>query len=388
MSTEGPSAHGRAEVIARVFRPALLGRSLPQWLLVSCGVLSASCGPSDLAGNVDRPGPLSGDFAVSDHFTASGFMGDGETSGFLSVRRDEGCPARPAGAEGSCFVFRYQPGESRWAGVYFQYPANNWGSQPGRDIAGSYEKVRFSAAARYSIVLPAGGGIGGACAAPSDCRPGLGCEAGRCAPSRVTPEGERCLVSAECSGQAQCIAQKCAPAGAAAAGQACGVGDDARCAAGLRCGLAENQFRCVADGSGDVEEPCSSMNDCRAGLTCEARACVPKTLLGPVRFMVGGIQPTKASLTYADEIGVEYFALGGAAPPMLSPELRRFELDLGGQSFDSLIGAFMWAAAFPDIDVTAVSGAAPYLADPSRPAYLYFDDIAFEAAPPRGGSTP
>jgi hypothetical protein len=349
-------------------------------------LLASACGPSELGEGVENSGPLSGDFAVSDHFTASGFMGDGEESGFLTVQRDESCPMRPRGAEGSCFEFRYVPGEKRWAGVYFQYPANNWGSQPGRAIDGGYSRVRFSASARYTLLLPSGNAIGGACAMASDCRPGLSCEVGACAPAHTTALGERCLVSAECAGEAQCVAQVCTEAGTSESGNACGTGDDGSCGAGMRCAELEGEFRCAPEGALDVGGACASRNDCQAGLYCADGTCQPKTELGPVRFMVGGIQPTKAGLEYADQIGAEYFPLGTQPLPMLSPDVRRFELDLTGQEFDSLIGGFMWATAFPDIDVTRATGPAPYLADPTEPMFLYLDDVVFEAADAEAGA--
>jgi hypothetical protein len=59
--------------------------------------------------------------------------------------------------------------------------------------------------------------------------------------------------------------------------------------------------------------------------------------------------------------------------------LQRFRLDLSiAPAFSTLIGAFMWAAPFPDIDVVVAEGPKPYLADISKPLLLYFDDIFFE----------
>src|SRR5690606_23421726 len=109
-------------------------------------LLPLSCIP-DLRKNSLTAGPVSGDFAVSDYFSASGFMGDGATRGNLLVSRDRDCLPRPAGAQGSCFHYTYKASDVGWSGVYFQYPANNWGTEEGRAIADTYSKVIFDAAA-------------------------------------------------------------------------------------------------------------------------------------------------------------------------------------------------------------------------------------------------
>jgi len=78
---------------------------------------------------------LTDTFAVSDYFTASGYLGDATEPGLLS--QDDGglCQARSPGARGECYRFTYQPGALRWAGVYWLYPSNSWGSREGRPIS-------------------------------------------------------------------------------------------------------------------------------------------------------------------------------------------------------------------------------------------------------------
>jgi hypothetical protein len=74
-------------------------------------------------------------------------MGDGATSGNLVTTIGTGCKEpRPQGARGDCFVFQYMTnnpyttpvsmstGTCNWAGVFFQSPANNWGTDPGLPI--------------------------------------------------------------------------------------------------------------------------------------------------------------------------------------------------------------------------------------------------------------
>jgi hypothetical protein len=99
------------------------------------------CGPSKETDRIANPGPVSIPFAVSDYFSPSGDMGDGEHAGYVTTDIDEHCIERPDGARGDCYRFTYSthsPSDLLWAGVYWAYPANNWGTRPGRRIdAGS-----------------------------------------------------------------------------------------------------------------------------------------------------------------------------------------------------------------------------------------------------------
>jgi hypothetical protein len=96
---------------------------------------------------VRRSGPLVETFPVSDVFTPSGYMGDGEVLGRLTASVDARCKDRPGGAQGDCYRFEYRRGAKGWAGVYWVYPANNWGSRPGRPIDGArFRQVRVRAA--------------------------------------------------------------------------------------------------------------------------------------------------------------------------------------------------------------------------------------------------
>jgi hypothetical protein len=92
---------------------------------------------------VDTPATLP--FAVDLFYAASGFMGDGATPGLIVL--DSICQSpRPSGAMGQCYRFTYQRGSIGWGGVYWQYPANNWGASPGKRIASGARRVRFYAA--------------------------------------------------------------------------------------------------------------------------------------------------------------------------------------------------------------------------------------------------
>jgi hypothetical protein len=106
-----------------------------------------ACGPNNEVERGTEYGPLRSPFAVSQHFAPSGHMGDGAEAGFVTAHvTNERCKPRLAGARGDCYTFSYVPGELLWAGVYWQHPANNWGSRPGRVLEPGATRVRFMAA--------------------------------------------------------------------------------------------------------------------------------------------------------------------------------------------------------------------------------------------------
>lgn len=113
-------------------------------LTASVALLLCACGPEP--NQVEPEGSETGPFAVSRYFVPSGAMGDG-AQGLVSTEEDTDCKERPEGAEGKCYKFTWTIGDSRWAGVYWQHPTNNWGSEPGKAIdSAQYHQVTFSAA--------------------------------------------------------------------------------------------------------------------------------------------------------------------------------------------------------------------------------------------------
>jgi hypothetical protein len=93
-----------------------------------------ACGPSDESDRA-KSGPIVGPFVVSNFFTPSGFMGDGAVPGRLTVGINENCKQpRPPGAQGDCYHFLYKVGDVHWAGAYWVYPSNSWGTVPGRKL--------------------------------------------------------------------------------------------------------------------------------------------------------------------------------------------------------------------------------------------------------------
>jgi len=145
---------------------------VPSWAGAGVGLLALAaigCGPE-----AGKPkGPPEGPFAVSDYFAASGAMGDGSTPPRLTINEGKECKARPTGARGNCFAFFYDPSiptsmepavpSVLWSGLYWQYPPNNWGEEPGLKLPAGLTKVSFQAAVadgKNEMVQFAAGGIG------------------------------------------------------------------------------------------------------------------------------------------------------------------------------------------------------------------------------------
>jgi hypothetical protein len=76
---------------------------------------------------------------VNAGYIPTGFMGDGEKPGF--VRFDAANRERPHSPP-SAYRIEYRPGPVQWAAIAWQYPANNWGDQRGKDLrGGNYRHV-------------------------------------------------------------------------------------------------------------------------------------------------------------------------------------------------------------------------------------------------------
>ncbi|MBW2523229.1 MAG: hypothetical protein JRI23_03600 [Deltaproteobacteria bacterium] len=117
-----------------------------------------------------------------------------------------------------------------------------------------------------------GKGVGESCTDTAECRSGLVCEQGACAPGHTTGEGEPCTISPECEIGLYCAGGVCAPAGTGTDGDACG--SDADCDSGYRCALVGLSAVCVPEGSVDLGGSCSGSEDCFGGLACIEGACV------------------------------------------------------------------------------------------------------------------
>jgi hypothetical protein len=120
----------------------------------------ATCGSGCLPSIDDiDDGPLDSTFAVSNIFTPSGFMGDGSTFKHLYMDVNKNCAPRPAGAQGYCYKFTYykdtSPTGYSWAGVFWVFPANNWGTRKGHAMdTTKFHQLRLYAAIDLPKPLP------------------------------------------------------------------------------------------------------------------------------------------------------------------------------------------------------------------------------------------
>jgi hypothetical protein len=105
-------------------------------LAMGLAIAAAACSPTPATPD---DAPLTPPFTVSDHFAPTGYMGDGTTIGAVDVQNDA-CPSRSPVPIGDCYSIVYKP-VGNWAGVYWQYPANNWGAYPGRTILPGTKRV-------------------------------------------------------------------------------------------------------------------------------------------------------------------------------------------------------------------------------------------------------
>jgi hypothetical protein len=128
-----------------------------QSLLALAGLSLAAC----VSPGEPPSEPLPVPFTVSDYYSPDGFYGDGELEGYLALTHE--CPSRPAGAQGDCVTITYKPGPKGFAGIFWQYPHNNWGDFRGHRIAQGATRITFAArGGRGGTVINVGAGIAGA----------------------------------------------------------------------------------------------------------------------------------------------------------------------------------------------------------------------------------
>lgn len=81
-------------------------------------------------------------FALDTKFYPSGWMGDGQDGErYVSYRRR---PGSINNQSTTVIQLSYRRGPRGWAGIYWQFPDGNWGSQPGRNLIGA-KKITFLA---------------------------------------------------------------------------------------------------------------------------------------------------------------------------------------------------------------------------------------------------
>lgn len=164
--------------------------------------------------------------------------------------------------------------------------------------------------------VPAGAGVGDSCGATNDCRTGLVCENGACAPSGTTGANQPCTISGECADGLQCVIAgtsggRCSPAGAGEEGDGCR--GDAECAKGLRCNLVGFGAQCQPEGSSDAGKPCTTSADCFAGLACAGGSCAPYPPGAP-SFGLPSFQGVECGTPAAGAVRA-YFEIPGVSDP-------------------------------------------------------------------------
>jgi hypothetical protein len=129
---------------------------------------AADAGAAGAGGTAPPPGPLALPVTVSDHFRPTGGMGDAVVAGAVTIGNDAtACAGEPAAAsQGDCYTVTYHPqpivapATTTWAGFYWQYPDDNWGTMAPLTIASGAKDVSFYAkgkAGGESITFEAGG---------------------------------------------------------------------------------------------------------------------------------------------------------------------------------------------------------------------------------------
>lgn len=77
-------------------------------------------------------------YSVFDNFISSGYMGDTKN---IVVKKNYKDNARP---DSLCAKITYSVGDNGFGGVAWQYPANNWCKQKGKDFSKSgYQRITF-----------------------------------------------------------------------------------------------------------------------------------------------------------------------------------------------------------------------------------------------------
>ena len=106
-------------------------------------------------------------FAVDALFHPTGWFGDGEYASRLDGKPGQYISVTNVilevrGTSTPAIRIDYEPGPKGWAGMYWQYPENNWGNQPGYDLTSVHE-ISFIVAGETGaeIVEFKSGGIDG-----------------------------------------------------------------------------------------------------------------------------------------------------------------------------------------------------------------------------------
>lgn len=168
---------------------------------------------------------------------------------------------------------------------------------PASDVVATYDSIPF-----------VGLGVGGACTASDECREGLACQTGQCAPLGNRRADQCCLLSAECAVGLNCSwAGFCAKAdGDAISGQECSSSVD--CRKGDFCHINSFTGFCQTPhpDAGDLGASCQDTAGCLAGLTCSqvSNTCVAGSLLLNPDLFMGVECPDESGLDFGVRMAV------------------------------------------------------------------------------------
>lgn len=153
-----------------------------------------------------------------------------------------------------------------------------------------------------------GNGIGSACAASDECRPGLKCDNKLCVPRGDKVANDACILSAECGDKLQCgFFGFCVPSGGANVGQECTSSAD--CVRGLYCQIQGITGLCTLPtekkdgGEQDIGGTCKTTADCHVGLNCnDDNVCQPGSVTLNPDLFAGAVCPE------LEEVGLPFQA--------------------------------------------------------------------------------
>ena len=143
----------------------------------------------------------------------------------------------------------------------------------------------------------AGAGVGAVCQKTPECRQGLSCVSGACAPTGVAIQGAACILSAECTQGFFCSQESaCVAAGKKPIGSACSTDGD--CDSGLACVMDGLSGICSQPGAKDLGQSCLKPGECLAGLICAAGQCTKASVLAAFAGATCGTQVELVSKVY------------------------------------------------------------------------------------------
>ncbi|MFT5431460.1 MAG: hypothetical protein ACI9OJ_002156, partial [Myxococcota bacterium] len=95
---------------------------------------------NDAAPDTDNPNAVALPFTVDDYYGPSGYFPAEEAE---NIAAEPACAMRPDGAVGLCHGFTWTPGDTGFAGVWWQNPDGNWGEAPGLSVAAGATSITF-----------------------------------------------------------------------------------------------------------------------------------------------------------------------------------------------------------------------------------------------------